>query len=91
MYDLGARKFVIVGVGLIGCIPTVRSKIREENCNEEFNKWSFKYNEALKSALSNFKLELQGINYSYFDGYTVMQNVIQKPTAYGNNFLFIKL
>ncbi|EXB66344.1 GDSL esterase/lipase [Morus notabilis] len=83
LYNLGARKFVFVGTGLIGCIPSERNKNKGEQCNEEVNHWSVKYNEALRLMLRNLKFELNGINYSYFDGYSVMQNFIQKPTAYG--------
>lgn len=83
LYNLGARKFVFVGVGVIGCIPSERNKNKGEQCNEELNHWPVKYNEALKSMLRNLKFELKGINYSYFDGYAVMQNVIQKPSVYG--------
>ncbi|KAL5583618.1 hypothetical protein UlMin_016060 [Ulmus minor] len=83
LYDNGARKFVIVGIGLIGCIPSVRNKDNTEQCNKDLNHLANKYNEGLRSILNNLKLELKDINYSYFDGYSVMNNFIQKPATYG--------
>ncbi|EOY12306.1 hypothetical protein QUC31_001766 [Theobroma cacao] len=85
LYAFGARKFFISGVGLIGCIPAERVKNKTQECNEERNFWSDKYNQGLKAMLNGLKSELQGINYSYFDTYGIMQSVIQKPSAYGFN------
>lgn len=83
LYASGARKFFLAGTGALGCIPAERVKNKTHECNEERNFWSVKYNEVLKAMLSGLKSELQGINYSYFDTYSIMQNLIQKPSAYG--------
>lgn len=85
LYASGARKFFLAGTGALGCIPAERVKNKTHECNEERNFWSVKYNEVLKAMLSGLKSELQGINYSYFDTYSIMQNLIQKPSAYGFN------
>lgn len=44
---------------------------------------SAKYNGVLVSFLKSLKSELKNINYSYFDGYSVMENIVRKPAAYG--------
>ncbi|XP_022753924.1 GDSL esterase/lipase At5g55050-like [Durio zibethinus] len=85
LYAFGARKFFLAGIGAIGCIPAERAKNKTQECNEERNFWSVKYNELLKAMLNSLKSELQGVNYSYFDTYSIMQNLIQKPSAYGFN------
>ncbi|XVF03837.1 hypothetical protein REPUB_Repub05bG0027100 [Reevesia pubescens] len=85
LYAYGARKFFLSGIGVIGCIPAERVKNKTQECNEELNFWCVKYNEGLKAMLNGLKLELQGINYSYFDTYSIMHNVIQKPSSYGFN------
>lgn len=69
----------------MGCAPSQRIKNKAEECNEEANGLSVKYNEGLKSMLLQLKLELKSINYSYFDTYSVLQNIIQKPAAYGTS------
>ncbi|XP_038685389.1 GDSL esterase/lipase At5g55050-like [Tripterygium wilfordii] len=79
----GARKFFSAGVGPIGCTPSQRVKNETQVCNEELNSWVVNYNQVLKSMLEQLKQELQDINYSYFDTYTVLNNIVQNPTNYG--------
>ncbi|CAK9163929.1 unnamed protein product [Ilex paraguariensis] len=83
LHGLGARKFVMTGIGAIGCCPTQRNQNKTEECNEEANYWSTKYNTGLKSMLQGLKSELKEINYSYFESYTVFTNFIQQPATYG--------
>ncbi|OVA03391.1 Lipase [Macleaya cordata] len=83
IYYLGARKFAVVGVGLIGCCPSLRSKNETGGCNEEANYLSVKYNEALKPLLEELKSELKDINYSLFFTYDIMVDFLQQPALYG--------
>ena len=82
---MGARKFVLTGVGMIGCCPRQRRHNATSECNEEANYWSTKYNDGLKPLLENLKLESPDINYSYFDMYGAMSDLIQDPQKYGTN------
>ncbi|KAL8208109.1 hypothetical protein R6Q57_007521 [Mikania cordata] len=86
LYRLGARKFVVTGVGVIGCCPIQRLQMNTTNdtCNIEANYWTKKYNIRLKILLKKLmKTHLADINYSYFDTYRVMNDVIQNPQNYG--------
>ncbi|EEF32465.1 GDSL esterase/lipase At5g55050 [Ricinus communis] len=83
LHSYGARKYLFPGLGTVGCAPSQRIKNEARECNEEVNSFSVKYNEGLKLMLQELKSELQDINYSYFDTYNVLQNIIQKPAAYG--------
>ncbi|PSR85324.1 GDSL esterase/lipase [Actinidia chinensis var. chinensis] len=82
MHDLGARKYVIAGIGAVGCCPSQRNQNKDE-CNEEANTWSVKYNEALKTMLPGLKSELQGMDYSYVDAYSVFSRFIETPSTFG--------
>ncbi|KAK9733210.1 hypothetical protein RND81_04G051400 [Saponaria officinalis] len=83
IYDLGARKFVLIGIASVGCSPAQRRKNKTEDCNEIANYWAFKYNQGLLSVLQEFKSVLQGFRYSYFNTYDVLLNLIQQPATYG--------
>lgn len=86
LYSYNARKFVLVGVGPIGCIPFVRVDDKHEECNIEMNHLSAKYYAAFGSVLKNIKSELKDIQYSYFEGHSVMQSIVSKPANYGTPF-----
>lgn len=83
LYDIGARKLVVTGVGVIGCCPSQRKKSTTSECKEEVNYWSIKYNDGLKIFLQDLKLESSDINYSFFDTYGTMNGLIQDPQTYG--------
>ncbi|KAL5735901.1 hypothetical protein ACOSQ2_030689 [Xanthoceras sorbifolium] len=83
LHGNGARKFVVTGLGVLGCTPSERAKKQTEECNEEANSWAVKYNDGLKSMLQQVKSELNGLFYSYFETYNVMHNIIQNPAGYG--------
>ncbi|KAJ0779474.1 putative triacylglycerol lipase [Helianthus annuus] len=83
LYGMQARKLVVTGVGVIGCCPARRKETATSECKVEANDWSTKYNDGLKLLLQDLKLDLSEINYSYFDTYGVMNNIIQNPQPYG--------
>ncbi|KAL5735898.1 hypothetical protein ACOSQ2_030686 [Xanthoceras sorbifolium] len=83
LYNYGARKFVLPGLGPVGCMPGQRVTSPTDDCNEESNHWAVKYNEELQLMLQELKSELHGFSYTYLDSYTVLQNIIQNPTPYG--------
>ncbi|KAK2441263.1 GDSL esterase/lipase [Trifolium repens] len=82
LYNNGARKFEIIGVSTIGCVPALRLRNKTE-CFSEANFLSIKYNEGLQSMLKELKLENKDLNYSYFDTYGALQDLIQNPILYG--------
>ncbi|KAI7729950.1 hypothetical protein M8C21_031309 [Ambrosia artemisiifolia] len=83
MYGLGARKFVVSGVGVIGCCPAQRKQNTTSECRVEANYWSMKYNDGLKALLQELKTDSSDFHYSYFDTYEVMNGLIQHPETYG--------
>ncbi|XP_050367734.1 GDSL esterase/lipase At5g55050-like [Argentina anserina] len=83
IHSLGARKFVILGTGPVGCCPA-RRKEKTGECNELGNSISAKYSDGLKSMMQQLKPAL-GINYSFFETYGIFRNIIQNPSSYGFN------
>ncbi|GFP79117.1 GDSL esterase/lipase at5g55050 [Phtheirospermum japonicum] len=85
MYGLGARKFIVIGIAPIGCIPLLRSHNTSNECNNEVNYWSNKYNYELTQMLGVLQSELNEFHYSYYDAYGVLLDFIQRPASYGFN------
>ncbi|KAI8006266.1 GDSL esterase/lipase [Camellia lanceoleosa] len=85
IHNFGARKYVITGIGAVGCCPSQRNQNKTEECNEEANYWTVKYNEGLKSMLQGLKSELKDIDYSILDIYGVFVRFIQTPSTFGFN------
>ncbi|KAK7333483.1 hypothetical protein VNO80_30257 [Phaseolus coccineus] len=82
LYNNGAKKFGIAGVGAIGCCPAYRLKNKTE-CFSAANDLSAKYNEALQSMLKQWQLEKKDMSYSYFDTYAANQDLVHNSTSYG--------
>ncbi|XP_057980798.1 GDSL esterase/lipase At5g55050 [Malania oleifera] len=85
MHGLGGRKFVVAGIGMIGCCPSQRLKNETGGCHEAENYLSLQYNQLLTSSLQQLKSELPDMKYTFFDTYAVLNNISQKPAAYGFN------
>ncbi|KAJ0779469.1 putative triacylglycerol lipase [Helianthus annuus] len=84
LYGLGARRFAVSGVGVIGCCPEQRLQMNTTyGCNAAANYWSKMYNVRLKNLLKKLKTQSPDIHYSYFDTYLAMNNLIQDPQNYG--------
>ncbi|KAF4349822.1 hypothetical protein G4B88_026700 [Cannabis sativa] len=83
LHSYGARKFIVTGVGPIGCCPAQRRKSSSGDCFQEMNDWAIKYNDGLKSTLGELKSVLNNISYSYFETYDVLNNLVQQPASYG--------
>jgi len=86
IYNNGAKKFGIAGVGAVGCCPAYRLKNKTE-CFSAANDLSAKYNEALQSMLKEWQLEKKDMSYSYFDTYAANQDLVHNPTSYGIKIL----
>ncbi|XP_047334809.1 GDSL esterase/lipase At5g55050 [Impatiens glandulifera] len=85
LYGLGARKFIIAGVGKVGCCPAQRVQNNTGGCLEGHNTMALQFNQGLKSMLQNLKSQLTDINYSYLEVYSVFESFLQTPSVYGFN------
>ncbi|KAK4352822.1 hypothetical protein RND71_028340 [Anisodus tanguticus] len=57
LYNLGARKFVIGGVGLMGCIPSILAQSNSNGCSEEVNQLVLPFSDNVQSMLKQFKCQ----------------------------------
>ncbi|EFJ26248.1 hypothetical protein SELMODRAFT_16279, partial [Selaginella moellendorffii] len=78
LYNLGARRIIVTGVGPIGCIPyqlTLNLR-RDGNCVPSANKLALDYNSALGDLILELNSKLPGSMFSYANAYNVVCDVI---------------
>ncbi|KAG8651481.1 hypothetical protein MANES_07G132400v8, partial [Manihot esculenta] len=92
LYNAGGRRFAIVGLPPIGCLPiqvTIGSLIPGKHmfqrvCVEQQNTDSIAYNIKLQSLISRLKGSwAKGAKISYLDIYYPLEDMINNPSKYG--------
>ncbi|TVU32574.1 hypothetical protein EJB05_24307, partial [Eragrostis curvula] len=85
LHEMGARRFGIIDVGLIGCGREVdtRFNVSADGCDNEVNKLAAEFNVALATLLSSFSSKLPGFRYSLADFYGFMNATFANPSAAG--------
>ncbi|CAM6085398.1 unnamed protein product [Calypogeia fissa] len=86
LYENGARKIVVFGVGPLGCIPNIMFvfKSPDGSCIENpVNKLVRSFNTALESSLEDLMKKHKGLYILYADTYNKMVSFTQNSTLYG--------
>lgn len=85
LYDYGARKFVLIGVGAIGCSPNELAQNSQDGrtCVERINSANQIFNNKLRSLVDRFNHQQSGANFTYINAYGIFQDIINRAAAYG--------
>lgn len=87
LHGLGARRFGIVDVPPLGCVPSVRATSRDgaSRCVDSANALARGFNDALRAALANLTASgaLPGARYSVGSSYSVVSYFTAHPAAAG--------
>ncbi|TKW38376.1 hypothetical protein SEVIR_1G109500v4 [Setaria viridis] len=83
LYNLGARKFAVINVPLIGCCPYLRSQNPTGECVEPLNQLAKSLNDGIRDLFSNLSSEMHGMKYSIASAYELVSSLIKKPHAAG--------
>ncbi|KAJ8464928.1 hypothetical protein OPV22_027480 [Ensete ventricosum] len=83
LYDLGARKFAVLGVAALGCVPLARVPISSYACNEDLNDLCLRFKTATEALLKDLSLSLKGFQYSFGDLYEMFTHILSDPQEYG--------
>ncbi|TVU07551.1 hypothetical protein EJB05_40912 [Eragrostis curvula] len=81
LHKLGARKFGVINVGPVGCVPRVRVLNPTGACADGLNQIAVGFDAALKASLAGLATKLPGLRYSLADSYGVSSS--RNPEASG--------
>nr|CAB3470565.1 unnamed protein product [Digitaria exilis] len=83
LYTMGARKFAIINVGLVGCVPGARVLSPVGACWGRLNELAGGFNDVLRSRLAGLTRRLPGLAYSIGDSYGFTRDTLADPQASG--------
>jgi hypothetical protein len=86
LYDMGARRFGLINVGLIGNAPGVGGGFDPA----DMNKHAAEFNDGLKLLLAGLARTMRGFQYSIADMYAFTETVFADPSAYGKSHYRIR-
>lgn len=90
LYNYGARKFALFGVGQIGCSPNELAQNSPDGrtCVQRINSANQIFNSKLKSLVDEFNANNADAKFIYIDSYGIFQDIINSPAAFGNSSIF---
>ncbi|CAK7326426.1 unnamed protein product [Dovyalis caffra] len=84
LYLIGARKFMVSGLGPLGCIPAIaRSTPHEGDCVESINQAVLSYNKELSMKLQKLQSQLHGSFFIHSDTFKFLQELKENKEKYG--------
>ncbi|CAK9150224.1 unnamed protein product [Ilex paraguariensis] len=83
LFNLGARKFVIAGIGLMGCIPSILAQSTTGRCSEEVNQLVLPFNANMKTMINSLSNNLPGSKFVFIDIHNMFQDILTNYRSYG--------
>ncbi|XP_077229535.1 GDSL esterase/lipase At1g71691-like [Tasmannia lanceolata] len=88
LYNMGGRKFLIAGLGPLGCIPNQIGNAGKNisACVDRTNEIASQFNAKVKEMLRELNKNLAGAHFLYWDVYTATMEIIDNLSQYGFKF-----
>ena len=88
LYDYGARKFVLIGLGQIGCSPNelAQNSGDGKTCVERINAANRIFNNKLRGLVDQFNTSNSAAKSIYINAYGIFQDITSNPVAYGKYY-----
>ncbi|XP_031487114.1 GDSL esterase/lipase At1g29670-like [Nymphaea colorata] len=83
LYILGARKFVLFAIQVIGCSPLARSMSTTSECMGDFNFAAKLFNDRMLNNIDNITQAMPGSNVVFVNTYGILDKFLENPAAYG--------
>jgi phospholipase/lecithinase/hemolysin len=93
LYQYGARKMVLFGLGQIGCSPNELAQNSPDGstCVQRINSAIQIFNNKLKSLVNELNSNLADARFILVDSYGIFQEIINRPSSYGKYIIFSTL
>ncbi|KAJ4849982.1 hypothetical protein Tsubulata_004877, partial [Turnera subulata] len=91
LYNYGARKFVLIGVGQIGCSPSELAQNSPDGrtCDARINSANQIFNNKLRSLVDEFNGNTPDAKFIYINAYGIFQDLIDRPAEFGLQILVV--
>ncbi|PIN19027.1 Triacylglycerol lipase [Handroanthus impetiginosus] len=84
LYNLGARKFVLMAINPNGCSPMATGRVpNQRGCVESLNRAALMFNDQLKNLVDALRPEMPGSNLVFVNSYKVIRDIITFPSLKG--------
>ncbi|KAK6124159.1 hypothetical protein DH2020_042068 [Rehmannia glutinosa] len=85
LYNYGARKFALIGVGQIGCSPNALAQNSPDGrtCVQRINGANQIFNNKLRGLVDQFNSNSRDARFIYINAYGIFQDLIDRPSAFG--------
>ncbi|XP_077214574.1 uncharacterized protein LOC143849452 [Tasmannia lanceolata] len=88
LYNLGARKMLVLEIGPLGCFPFVIDTVNAKSCYELLNDLVTMFNNKLPALLNQMKSTLDGLIMVQGQYYAKMLHMFQNPSEYDSKETF---
>ncbi|XP_073308466.1 GDSL esterase/lipase At5g45670-like isoform X2 [Primulina huaijiensis] len=87
LYNFGARKFALIGIGQIGCSPNALAQNSPDGttCVQRINSANQLFNNGLKGLVGNLNQNTRDAKFIYIDAYGIFQDLINNPASFGKH------
>ncbi|GAA0144090.1 hypothetical protein Leryth_003143 [Lithospermum erythrorhizon] len=85
LYQYGARRVALIGVGQIGCSPNAlaQNSADGKTCVQRINSANQIFNNQLKALVNSLNTNYPDAQFIYINAYGIFQDLIDSPAAYG--------
>ena len=91
LYNAGGRRFVVAGVGSMGCIPSVLAQSVAGRCSQEVDDLVLPFNANVRALLDGLNAAaggaggggLPGARLTYLDNFRIFRAILGDPAAFG--------
>nr|XP_017256980.1 PREDICTED: GDSL esterase/lipase At1g29670-like [Daucus carota subsp. sativus] len=86
LYNLGARKFVLMSLYPLGCSPgtiSASAQPQRKGCNQYLNEAAHIFNTNLRSLVNDSRTEMPGSDLVIVNAYKIVRDIIKNPALKG--------